>query len=175
MDKSKDNICSDPVVITGIGGRYPMSRNPEEFWTNLCSGIELCSMDDSRWPVGESHNFNCHKNFNLINRLHEAAEGNREKFRTLTSLMQIFSGSVTGKRTRWTRNSRFASRQHSKRSPTPDSIRFNFVAIELECTLLIVTPTLVMHKLKLILWSTTANGRKIFLKYQNCSNSMVHV
>lgn len=46
-------VKSDPVAITGIGGRYPESKNVDEFWSNLLSGRELCTEDDSRWPVGK--------------------------------------------------------------------------------------------------------------------------
>ena len=48
MDK-----IGDPVVITGIGGRFPESNNIDEFWKNLLSGITLCSDDETRWPKGE--------------------------------------------------------------------------------------------------------------------------
>lgn len=41
------------IVISGIGGRFPKSRNVAEFWTNLLSGQELFTEDDSRWPVGK--------------------------------------------------------------------------------------------------------------------------
>jgi acyl transferase domain-containing protein len=43
---------ADPIVISGISGRYPESANVEEFWNQLISGKELSSIDDRRWPVG---------------------------------------------------------------------------------------------------------------------------
>ena len=46
-------VESDPIVISGISGRYPESMNMEEFWNKLISGKELSSIDDRRWPVGE--------------------------------------------------------------------------------------------------------------------------
>ena len=46
-------ISDDPVVITGIGGRFPESENLDEFWFNLLSGKQLCTKDDRRWPVGK--------------------------------------------------------------------------------------------------------------------------
>lgn len=42
------------IVIAGIGGRYPDCDNIEEFWQKLVAGVELSSIDDRRWPVGES-------------------------------------------------------------------------------------------------------------------------
>ncbi|RWS10399.1 hypothetical protein B4U79_10038, partial [Dinothrombium tinctorium] len=39
-------------VIAGISGRYPNSDNLEQFWNNLMNGAQMCSVDDTRWPVG---------------------------------------------------------------------------------------------------------------------------
>lgn len=44
---------NDPVVITGIGGRFPESKNTDEYWSNLMSGREMCTEDGRRWPVGK--------------------------------------------------------------------------------------------------------------------------
>ena len=46
----------DDIVISGIGGRYPNSDNVDQFWTNLMSGLEMTTIDDSRWPLGKSFN-----------------------------------------------------------------------------------------------------------------------
>ena len=43
----------DDIVISGIGGRYPDCDDIEEFWDKLVNGVELSSVDDRRWPVGE--------------------------------------------------------------------------------------------------------------------------
>ena len=42
------------IVISGISGRYPESLNMHEFWNRLLSGTELSSIDNRRWPLGES-------------------------------------------------------------------------------------------------------------------------
>ena len=42
------------IVISGIGGRYPMSDNVEQFWSNLLSGVEMSTIDDSRYEPGKS-------------------------------------------------------------------------------------------------------------------------
>lgn len=43
----------DAVVITGISGRFPESKNIQEFWDKLMAGKVMNSADDRRWPVGE--------------------------------------------------------------------------------------------------------------------------
>ena len=43
---------ADPIVISGISGRFPESNNIQEFWENLLKGEAMNSVDDSRWPVG---------------------------------------------------------------------------------------------------------------------------
>lgn len=45
----------EDLVITGIGGRYPDCDHIQEFWDKLVAGVELSSVDDRRWPVGESN------------------------------------------------------------------------------------------------------------------------
>ena len=42
------------VVISGMSGRFPMSRNVEEFSKNLFSGVDMITESDDRWPGGES-------------------------------------------------------------------------------------------------------------------------
>lgn len=44
---------SDPVTITGLGGRFPKSWDVDEFWFNLLTGTQLCTESDERWPVGK--------------------------------------------------------------------------------------------------------------------------
>lgn len=43
----------EDIVISGIGGRYPDSADVDEFWSKIMSGVELSTIDDRRWPVGE--------------------------------------------------------------------------------------------------------------------------
>lgn len=45
----------EDIVISGISGRYPESKNIDEFWQKLTSGVELISCSDIRWPIGKSH------------------------------------------------------------------------------------------------------------------------
>lgn len=49
MDRDKN----DPIVISGISGRFPESKNLDEFWSHLMSGQELYKEDDSRWTIGK--------------------------------------------------------------------------------------------------------------------------
>lgn len=45
---------SEDIVITGISGRYPDCDSIVEFWEKLVAGMEFGSVDDRRWPIGES-------------------------------------------------------------------------------------------------------------------------
>ena len=51
----RSNLIESPdeIVISGIGGRYPDSDNVDEFWSKLMSGVELSTIDDTRWTTGE--------------------------------------------------------------------------------------------------------------------------
>ena len=42
------------IVISGISGRYPMSDNLEQFWNNLLAGIEMSTIDNTRYEPGKS-------------------------------------------------------------------------------------------------------------------------
>lgn len=53
MTQKPRKACADPVAITGIGGRYPSSMNPDEFWINLCTSFEMCDQSNYRWPKGK--------------------------------------------------------------------------------------------------------------------------
>lgn len=50
---SQNPSDKDAVVITGISGRFPKSKNIQEFWDKLMAGKVMNSADDRRWPVGE--------------------------------------------------------------------------------------------------------------------------
>lgn len=43
------NCKSSPIVISGISGRFPRSRNLNELATNLYSQVDLIDDDESRW------------------------------------------------------------------------------------------------------------------------------
>jgi len=42
----------EPIVISGLSGRYSEADNIEEFWDKLISKTPLYSSDGRRWPVG---------------------------------------------------------------------------------------------------------------------------
>ncbi|CAD5216831.1 unnamed protein product [Bursaphelenchus okinawaensis] len=42
----------EPIVISGISGRYPRAENVEEFGDLLLAGEDLVTEDDKRWPPG---------------------------------------------------------------------------------------------------------------------------
>ena len=48
---------SDDVVISGIGGRFPMSDSTDEFANNLYQNINMVTedVDGQRWPKGIKH------------------------------------------------------------------------------------------------------------------------
>ena len=43
---------NEDIVISGIGGRFPMSNNTDEFAKNLFNNIDMVTEDDNeeRWP-----------------------------------------------------------------------------------------------------------------------------
>ena len=43
---------NEDIVISGIGGRFPMSNNTDEFAKNLFDNIDMITEDDNeeRWP-----------------------------------------------------------------------------------------------------------------------------
>ena len=46
---------TDDVVISGIGGRFPLSESLDEFANNLYSNIDMVTEDENneRWPKGK--------------------------------------------------------------------------------------------------------------------------
>ncbi|XP_069697387.1 fatty acid synthase-like [Periplaneta americana] len=42
----------DPIVISGMAGRFPECDNVEEFMDNLYAGVEFAKVTDRRWPNG---------------------------------------------------------------------------------------------------------------------------
>ena len=47
---------SEDIVISGVGGRFPMSDNTDEFASNLFNNIDMITEDDKeeRWPKCKS-------------------------------------------------------------------------------------------------------------------------
>ena len=55
------NICkllkeSDEIVISGMGGRFPLSNSTDEFAKNLYNNIDMITPDqhNERWPKRKS-------------------------------------------------------------------------------------------------------------------------
>ena len=48
------NMADDDVVISGISGRLPESRNLREFRQNLLDGVDMVTENDRRWKPGQS-------------------------------------------------------------------------------------------------------------------------
>lgn len=44
-------ISDDDIVITGISGRFPNSKDIYEFWNNLVNSREMYSLETERWPT----------------------------------------------------------------------------------------------------------------------------
>ncbi len=42
------------VVISGMSGRFPQSRNLAEFWENLLDSVDMVTEDDMRWKAGKA-------------------------------------------------------------------------------------------------------------------------
>ena len=42
------------IVISGMSGRFPQSRNVEEFSKNLYSGVDMVTESEDRWPGSKS-------------------------------------------------------------------------------------------------------------------------
>ena len=47
---------SEDIVISGVGGRFPMSNNTDEFANNLFNNIDMITVDENeeRWPKCKS-------------------------------------------------------------------------------------------------------------------------
>ena len=47
---------SEDIVISGVGGRFPMSNNTDEFANNLFNNIDMITEDENeeRWPKCKS-------------------------------------------------------------------------------------------------------------------------
>lgn len=43
----------EEIVISGIAGRFPESKNVEEFKNNLLNKVDLVTDDDRRWKLGD--------------------------------------------------------------------------------------------------------------------------
>ena len=45
-------MSTEDIVISGMSGRFPQSRNVEEFSRNLYEGIDMVTESEDRWPGG---------------------------------------------------------------------------------------------------------------------------
>ena len=43
MSNGETNVSLEPIAIIGMAGRFPGARNIDEFWRNLCDGVESVS------------------------------------------------------------------------------------------------------------------------------------
>ena len=48
----KEKMKGDEIVISGFSGRFPSSDSIRDFEHNLYNGIDMVTIDDSRWPIG---------------------------------------------------------------------------------------------------------------------------
>ncbi|WP_449417833.1 type I polyketide synthase [Phormidium nigroviride] len=44
MDKWEGESVLEPIAIIGMAGRFPGAKNVDEFWMNLCNGVESISL-----------------------------------------------------------------------------------------------------------------------------------
>jgi len=43
----------EEIVISGIAGRFPESKNVEELKNNLLNKVDMITDDDRRWKLGD--------------------------------------------------------------------------------------------------------------------------
>ena len=46
-------MLTKDIVISGISGRFPSSRNLDEFKKNLYEGVDMVTIGEDRWPESE--------------------------------------------------------------------------------------------------------------------------
>ena len=51
-------LITEPMVISGMSGRFPESDSTEEFADNLYNNVDLITEDDRRWPKGLNQSIN---------------------------------------------------------------------------------------------------------------------
>lgn len=51
------NTFTEPIVISGMSGRFPESDSTDEFAQNMYNNLDLITEDDRRWPTSESKMF----------------------------------------------------------------------------------------------------------------------
>lgn len=59
MKPIEKQISDDDIVISGISGRFPNSRDVLEFWNNLINSREMYSLETERWPTSKSDSIVC--------------------------------------------------------------------------------------------------------------------
>jgi acyl transferase domain-containing protein len=45
-------MSENDVVISGMGGRFPLADNTDQLAKNLYEGTDMVTGDDTRWPIG---------------------------------------------------------------------------------------------------------------------------
>ena len=50
---------SEDIVISGMGGRFPLSNSVDEFANNLYNNVDMITPDDNeeRWPKSKLNSF----------------------------------------------------------------------------------------------------------------------
>ena len=50
---------SEEIVISGMGGRFPLSNSTDQFSQNLYNNVDMITPDDNeeRWPKRKSNSF----------------------------------------------------------------------------------------------------------------------
>ena len=50
---------SEDIVISGMGGRFPLSNSVDEFAQNLYDNVDMITPDENeeRWPKSKSNSF----------------------------------------------------------------------------------------------------------------------
>jgi len=49
----KATAPGEEIVISGIAGRFPESKNVEELKNNLLNKVDMITDDDRRWKLGD--------------------------------------------------------------------------------------------------------------------------
>ena len=51
MSKHRNDLASEPVVISGMSGRFPESDSTDDLADNMYKNLDLITEDDRRWPT----------------------------------------------------------------------------------------------------------------------------
>ena len=53
MSKQIKELVKEPIVISGMSGRFPESDSTDELADNMYKNLDLITEDDRRWPTSE--------------------------------------------------------------------------------------------------------------------------